>query len=83
MFAFILQPHPAITSLLDAQADLIMPTDSLPSLCPPVPFLAPMQGGNFVSTGLNFTPLLAAIILHTRECFLFCKLHIGGMFSFM
>ncbi|XP_045163296.2 DNA-directed RNA polymerase, mitochondrial-like isoform X2 [Mercenaria mercenaria] len=44
------RPHPMLATLVNAEADLIMPTEKIPSLCPPVPFTAPGQGGNFIST---------------------------------
>lgn len=47
---FELKPHPSISLLVNAQTDLVFPTDKMPSLSPPVPYLGPGQGGNFIST---------------------------------
>ena len=53
---FMFQPHPKLSNLVTAQADMLFPTDELPSLCPPVPFTSPTQGGNFLNTGIYNLP---------------------------
>lgn len=43
-----IKPHMKLSKLMNGQADLMFPTDELPSLCPPLPYIS-TKGGNFIN----------------------------------